>query len=332
MKLTTPAGYQYYGGATLTTIKDRDGNIYLGGNATDRSKASDDPERFRFVVFRYARQGGAITRLHLEDDQDHIAGRGILYIDPGDGRGYYSASQNNIAYWGAIPGFVPVPVGTQVVAQPGDVATQAVLDRLERLERRLAELEARPGADAALAKAQEAANLANSAYSKAKQAIDDVWSKAMSRVEGVERQVAGKIDGATAESIAWEKGKQATFYEVATEGSGTHLAIEDLIRRMVNAGTGSGSAVDEQARKGADAALREAQEALAEAQRRPTLDDVSRSFREWMDSQWQEWVTYTDRRLLNLIWDRSVKLLRYKESNNKTAEELPINDPDNLKV
>jgi hypothetical protein len=202
MKLTTPAGYQYYGGAPLTTIKDRDGTIYVGGNAFDRSRREGDPERFRFVIFRYDKQTGASTRLALEDDRDHIGGRGIIYIDPGDGRGYYAASHNNIVYWGAIPGFVAVPAGTQVVAQPGDLATKAVLERIDRLERRLAQLEAHPGAETALAKAQEAQSLARGATSKAQQAADEVRGKALPRIESVERQLAGKIDGATAEAIA----------------------------------------------------------------------------------------------------------------------------------
>ena len=37
-------------------------------------------------------------------------------------------------------------------------------------------------------------------------------------------------------------------------------------------------------------------------------------------------------RLLNLLWDRAVKLLRYKEQSGKTAAQLPINDPKNLEV
>lgn len=52
-----------------------------------------------------------------------------------------------------------------------------------------------------------------------------------------------------------------------------------------------------------------------------------------IEEKFKQWVGYkADPRLLNLLWDRAVKLLRYKEQSGKTAAQLPINDPKNLEV
>jgi len=64
----------------------------------------------------------------------------------------------------------------------------------------------------------------------------------------------------------------------------------------------------------------------------PTMDDVAQHVQSYFHAQWKSWVTYADPSLLNLLWDRTVKLLRYKERTGKTAEQLPVNDPNNLKV
>lgn len=44
-----------------------------------------------------------------------------------------------------------------------------------------------------------------------------------------------------------------------------------------------------------------------------------------IEKQWQAWVSYGDQRLLDLLWDRTVKLLRLKEAKNQTAAEMRLN-------
>lgn len=100
---------------------------------------------------------------------------------------------------------------------------------------------------------------------------------------------------------AWKLAADRQYAELTTEGSGVREALDAIIRAAV-------------------------QDALAGAQ------NVAAEVQKALDAQWQAWVSYTDRRLLNLLWDRAVKLLRYKERTGKPADQLPINDPKNLEV
>jgi hypothetical protein len=105
--IAPPKNGQWYGGAPLNSIYDANGVEYMADNFTDYTKPKDDPDRFRFGVFRLE-ANGTLTRLPLEDDKDHIAGRGFAYVDDSDGEGRYSASHNGVPYDRLIPGFAPI--------------------------------------------------------------------------------------------------------------------------------------------------------------------------------------------------------------------------------
>jgi hypothetical protein len=61
-------------------------------------------------------------------------------------------------------------------------------------------------------------------------------------------------------------------------------------------------------------------------------EDVLRIAKQAISEWFEASRRYVDRALLNLMWDRAVKLLRYKESTGKTAAQLPVNDQTNLEV
>ena len=113
------------------------------------------------------------------------------------------------------------------------------------------------------------------------------------------------------------------YAEVSNEQSGVSGAIKALVAKLVPT---AAQPIDLAPLAGRVASV---ETALKD---RPTFNDVAELLRKWFDAQWQAWVAYTDKRLLNLIWDRSVKLLRYKETSGKSAAQLPVNDPKNLEV
>ena len=68
----------------------------------------------------------------------------------------------------------------------------------------------------------------------------------------------------------------------------------------------------------------------ADIKLRPTGGDVVGIAQQVINGWLNASIAYADKRLLNLLWDRAVKLLRYKESTGKTAAQLPINDQSNI--
>ncbi len=225
--------------------------------------------------------------------------------------------------------------GTTPPPAPDDADVSELKQRVAYLEQQLA------GALDLARKATERANYVKSVF-------DPVWGE----LEALKTRPVG-----ISRDDAWQLAADRCYVEVTTEGTGVRSEIKSL------AGAGTAN-IDQVARDVANAALTRAADAkqlaaqgwegvTAVNQRaaaiennaitlwgrvdlveksRPSIDEVAQLIRSHLEEQWQAWVTYADRRLLNLIWDRTVKLLRYKESSGKTAAQLPVNDPANLKV
>lgn len=274
------------------------------------SQCGTGPWGFGVYVFRQV-GGNQATYVRYKDGAvaDVMDGRGDLDVG-GDGVLYVNGSETDAdataeAY--PVPGYVPF---RNSAGQPVSPPVNYNDPRVPALEARIAALEAAlnglRGTDAALT----------------------------TRVGRVEGQVASKIDSPTAEAIAWQKAGDRMFGEV-TGDTATRHAIEQVVQaaasRIVVATT------DDTARAQARAAHQTANEAhetastaLAEVMKKTTPQEVERHVQDGITAWLEASIAYIDTRLLNLLWDRAVKLLRFKESNGKTAAQLPINDPKNI--
>lgn len=262
---------------------------------------------------------------------DVMDGRGDLVIGS-DGKLYITGNESDsdklpIAY--EVPGYVPVSQGTLELVAVGDEAVKALLAEVNALKARIASLEAKPAPVTDL-----------SPITKRLSAVEGVAAKANERALNALTQMANGVYVRSADlagivnDIIWNSGKvvDRIYAELSNAGSG----LAALVKSMV--GTGSGG-IDQPARDIANEALTKAgdarklaEQAVETAQDKVDLLQVADYVQATLNALWRDWVTYKDPRLLNLLWDRAVKLLRYKEKSGKTAEQLPVNDPKNLEV
>lgn len=104
-----PKPYRWYNGSETTSIVDYGGNIFFADNAYNDNVPDNDPEHFRFMIFRYGIDG-SVKRLPLEDDPTHFAGRGAVQLSIRNGSGYYTAGLGSGKKCrGPIPDFIPFP-------------------------------------------------------------------------------------------------------------------------------------------------------------------------------------------------------------------------------
>lgn len=319
-----PPGGEWYGGAPINSIFDADGIEYQAGNVSFKGLPEGDPERFRFCVYRVD-PDGTMHRLPLEDDKDHVAGRGFAYVDDSDGEGRYSCTEGKGHYDGVIPGFKPIVSGHLELSATGDAAVQALLNEISTLKARIVRLEQ-----------QAAPQVDLSPVYKRLGAVEGVANKANDRGLNALTQLAEKVyprlDQAVSRDQAWQLAADRVYAEVTTD-TAVRRAIEEIVRaaaaKIVVATT------DEQARAQADSAQQIASEAhetataaLAEAMQKTTPEEVDRRVASGITAWLEASIAYVDRRLLNLLWDRGVKLVRYLKVPG--ADKAPVNDPNNI--
>lgn len=319
--INEPGGYQLYGGATVTAFQDAAGWVFW-------SFCGKRPDgKFLQLVFRQLGTAIAIPVTLPEE----VGGRGSLCLEPWSGLYLvaWTGAAGQAVRWRLDEFQTPTMAGNGAPVE-GDVS--ALIARLEAAERRIAELEARPSVVDVLQTATQAVNIATGAYNKAKLAVDDLWGKFAPRVEALEQRPGG-----VSRDDVWALAGDRVYADLGNAQSGISSRVGILARAAVGALT---LPSDLTALINGVARANEQVNSLGnrvvavetELQKRPTEGDLFRLWRKWTDIQWENWVTYTDKRLLNLLWDRAVKLLRYKERTGKTAEQLPVNDPKNLEV
>lgn len=291
--LVSEPGIQPYGGADLSVAFSGDGSIFWSFQSLG--------DHGQVVMRQVPGQGHSTLAL-----APGVSGRGKLqvgldglYLAAWNDRENNGSNRNCPAAVYRVPGFV-APAGgggevfTVVPSPPADVA--ALEAKIVDLERRLSE------ATALASAAMDRANYVKGLVDDANARLGEVAARSV----GISRDEA------------WGLAKDSLYVELGVSNSGVYNRVKAIAQDVVPA---TGADVTE---------LRNAVTLLEKT--RPTLDDVRREIQNALATLWQGWSTYTDKRLLNLIWDRTVKLLRHKESAGKTAEELPVNDPANLSV
>jgi hypothetical protein len=173
-------------------------------------------------------------------------------------------------------------------------------------------------AQVAAAQAQAKAALDRANYIKS--IYEPVWA----RLEALKQRPVG-----ISRDEAWQIAADRAFVEVTTEGTGIRSAIKALVQPAQPADLKALTQKVDTIAQNANGAIQLLSEKVAaKASRHDALTIAKQAITDWLAAS----IAYTDSRLLNLIWDRGVKLLCSKERASKTAEQLPINDPKNLEV
>lgn len=306
VKLNPPAGFRAYGAnqgfALSAEVVDGLPVYFLSQEGWGYSA---DNSGFGHYVFKQV--GERKAEYMRYNGADVMDGRGDLYI-AGNGKLYVTGNESDndkLPSVYEVPGYVPFGsvvtfIGSGAPAA-GGTSDPALAAQVASLAQQLAQVQAQ--AKAAL----ERANYVKGVF-------DPVWG----RLDAVEKRPVG-----ISRDDAWQLAADRMYAEVSNEQSGVSGAIKALVAKLVPT---AAQPIDLAPLAGRVASV---ETALKD---RPTFNDVAELLRKWFDAQWQAWVAYTDKRLLNLIWDRSVKLLRYKETSGKSAAQLPVNDPKNLEV
>ena len=303
-----------------------------------------DNDGFGHYAFRQVGERQAEYAFYKEGSKDVMDGRGDLVIGP-DGYLYITGNESDADKFTSayrVPGYVPiVDVGTG-----GSADTAALYSRVAALELRLSQLAigatTDPRVDGLTSRVTNVEAVAAKANERGWNALTqlvDVWAALKTRI--------GRDD-------AWQLAADRCYVEVTTEGTGVRSAIKALIV--------AGSTVDQPARDLANLATRRAADAeqlaalarsdvTATSARLLTAEDAINSLRgsvvfleqatlsvstvvslarQAVDEWFAASVAYTDKRLKNLLWDRAVRLLRYKESKGLRADQLPVNDQSEL--
>lgn len=144
--------------------------------------------------------------------------------------------------------------------------------------------------------------------------VDERLAALEARVSSLERRL-GAVEGVAA------KANERALNALSQLAGGVFVRADTLVDRVNEIIWNSGKVVD---RIYAEAS--NAQSGLAGVIRAIALQEA----RAFVEELWRRWTTYEDHRLFDVVWDRGVKLLRYKERSGKSADQLPVNDPANL--
>lgn len=123
--------------------------------------------------------------------------------------------------------------------------------------------------------------------------------------------------------LIWNGGKVVD--RIYAEAADAKTGLGGLIRSLVSASVG-GNGIDQAARDIANEALKRATDAKTVAGQ--ATAGVSDAVKAGIDTWLAESIAYTDKRLLNLMWDRGVKLARFLKVPG--AATAPINDQKNI--
>jgi hypothetical protein len=313
IKLNPPKGYRPYGAnqSFVVSAEVVDGlPVYFF--AQEGWGYSTDNDGFGEYVFKQV--GDRRAEYVYYNGLDVPDGRGDLYT-PGNGRLYITGNESDSDKLPSIyevPGYVPfggtVYVGGGSTTGGGDTAALEL--KVAQLEQQLA------GALDLARKAMERANYVKSIY-------EPVWVT----LEELENRPVG-----ISRDDAWVLGPQSVYADLMQPQSGIAGQVRDIARQLV--GT-AGGGIDQVARDIANEALKKATDIInnylpnyiGEPRARIVAAQEAEKYTARL---WAAWVAYTDKRLLNLIWDRGVKLARYLKVPG--ADKAPINDEANLKV
>lgn len=302
IKLIPPAGFDPYGGTSKSYQPSADGAHFF-------SQCGRGPQGFGQYVFRQVGNNPA----QYVNYGPLLAGRGVLCLG-GNGKLYVVASlndQDELAWAFEVPGFVPFTSGGSSVPVEGGSNVD------------LSAIEARIAAVETLARqANDRANYAAERANYVKGLLEPIWqaiNELRVRPVGISRDEA------------WQIAADRTYVEVSNPQSGVAGAILALVRSLVGEqSTESRPVVDSETRAIAEAALAEAREAKADSATRVSEDQAKaiaqQEAHNYFEALWQRFVSYTDRRLYNVIWDRGVRLLEYAGLVQKG--KLPVNSKE----
>lgn len=307
IRLNPPKGYRPYG-ANVNYAPS--GEVVDGLPVHYLAQCGWGPGGFGDYVFRQVgnRQAEYIfyKGANISDPMD---GRGDLVVGD-DGKLYITGQESDDDKLPAVyevPGYVPVSKGTLNLTLVGDASVQALLTELNALKERVASLESRPAAVTDL-----------SPVTKRLDAIEPVANKANERALNALTQLSKLPAPGISRDEAWQIAADRAYVEVTTEGSGVRNAIKALVQPAQPADL--------------TALTARVTEVEAGLKLRPTGGEVVGIAQQVINGWLEASRKYADKVLLNLMWDRTVKLLRYKERTGKTAEQLPVNDQTNLEV